>query len=116
MATKPYRIDIPTDVKDYAQLIVDIDKENDAQGGGSPLKPETADIKQGVVDMKEAVKLDNEAAALRKKAEELIEKRDNLWKKTTLGNERGWRKILEGVYIKAIHKIIENKDEILRYS
>lgn len=105
MAAKPYRIDIPTTVKDYKELIEDIDAENDERGDASELKAETAEIKEGVVDMTEADKLESEAEAHDKAAEKLREKRDLLWKKKTLGNERGWRKTLEGKFIKAIHKM-----------
>lgn len=66
---------------------------------------ETANIKQAVKDMTEADKLEDEALDLEKKAEALREQRDLLWKKTTLPNERGWRKTLEGKYIKTIHKM-----------
>ena len=120
MAKQNYRIAIPKEPKEYQTLIKNIDKENDAlgapppaaaaaaPGSHSPLHQKTEEIKQAVKDMSEAVKLDNEANELDRQAEELREQRDILWKKTTLANERGWRKTLEGEYIKNIHNSLNN--------
>ena len=105
MAKKSYRVIIPTDTQEYKELIDNIDKQNDKLGDDSPVKSVSAEIKKGVKDMAEADKLDQEAAALKRKAEKLIEKRNKLQRNVTLPNERGWRKILEGAYIKAIHKM-----------
>lgn len=105
MAKKSYRIVIPTDTQEYKELIDNIDKQNDKLGDDSPVKSQTAEIKKGVKNMAEADKLDQEAAALKRKAEKLIERRNKLQRNVTLPNERGWRKTLEGAYIKAIHKM-----------
>jgi len=105
MATNTYHIEIPSDVTGYKKLIEKIDKENDNEGGGSPLAAETSDIKQGAKDMNQAEQLEAKAAELEKQVEALREQRDQLWKKTTLINERGWRKTLEGKYIKKIHQM-----------
>ena len=107
MAKQNYRIVIPTDVEEYETLSKDIKKKNDSLAGASPLGSDTAEIDQGVIDMKEAVKLEKEAAELRRLAEEKTEQRNILWKKQTLTEERGWRKKLEGEYIKSIHKMGE---------
>ena len=102
MAGKPsYRIVIPTDTEEYRKLIEGIDKENDALGKDSPIEDETTDIKQGVKDMQEAEMLEDQADALKKQAEKLMQKR-NILQKGVLENERGWRKTLEGKYIKKI--------------
>ena len=105
MAKKSYRIVIPKDVENYRKLIQNIKKENDKQGDASVLKDETNNINQGEKDMAAAEQLEIEAEELRRQAEEKTEQRNQLWKKTTLDNERGWRKTLEGKYIKAIHKM-----------
>jgi len=106
MAKQTYHIEIPRLVKDYLKLIVDIDAENDEQsagGGHSLLHDETENIKQAVKDMTQADKLEDQALAKEKEVEKLREQRDQLWKKTSLPNERGWRKTLEGKLIKKIH-------------
>ena len=105
MAKKTYRIVIPKDVENYRKLIQKIKKENDKRGDASELKDETNSINQGDKDMAIAEQLEIEAEELRRQAEEKTEQRNQLWKKTTLLNERGWRKTLEGKYIKAIHKM-----------
>ena len=105
MAKQNYHIEIPKTVSEYLKLITDIDEENDEQsagGGHSHLHDETNAIKQAVKDMTEADKLEDKALALEKQVEFLREQRNILWKKTTLPNERGWRKTLEGKYIKKI--------------
>jgi len=107
MAKQNYRIVIPTDVENYEKLIKNIKKKNDSMAGASPLGSDTDEINQGVLDMKEAAKLEEEADELKRLAEEKIEQRNILWKKQTLTEERGWRKKLEGEYIKSIHKMGE---------
>ena len=117
MANTNYRIVIPSVVADYRKLIDNIKKENDRlmkpgtentaapSPGKSPLARYTEAINQGAEDMAAAEKLENEANALRRQAEAKIEERNQLWKKITLENERGWRKILEGEYINKIQKM-----------
>jgi len=105
MSKKNYRIAIPDNVKEYKDLIKNIDAQNDALGASSPLVGKTAAIKQAVIDITRAKEADEEADALRRQAEALTEERNTLWKETVLSAERGWRTILEGEYIENVHKM-----------
>jgi hypothetical protein len=105
MATSTYRIVIPTNVDDYQKLINNIEKQNNTLGDKSPLLDESEAIKQAVKDMQQAAEYEQKAEAARKESEKFTQMRNKLWKESTLVNERGWRKTLEGKYLQNIQQM-----------